>query len=284
LREPFSDGLYAEAGASRIPETHDLTLKYVKLFGLTLDPFYPSGGATLYSVRGKRIKLRPGETLDLAQLPFGLTPEERRLGLDALEAKYIDPVLKELGNPAAPGWPPERLRKYDQITWPEFLRSVGAVSLEAGSSRTHSAERMICAIPFSCLRRVEVSPRFRPEKHAVIDQLYYDPVVRVFLQMRRRFWTDEGLNGFADTDHPMEIWHPTFDQPGIRGILMAYLEDGLTRRVAAMPESERIRFGIEAVERAHPRLRVHLEAATSLCWGEQPWARGAYSAFRPGEI
>ncbi|PYU15007.1 MAG: hypothetical protein DMG29_08220, partial [Acidobacteria bacterium] len=60
--------------------------------------------------------------------------------------------------------------------------------------------------------------------------------------------------------------------------------DGLTRRVAAMPESERIRFGIEAVERAHPRLRVHLEAATSLCWAEQPWARGAYSAFRPGEI
>ena len=363
LREPFSDGLYAEAGAGRIPETHDLTLKYVKLFGLTLDPFYPSGGATLYSIRGKRIKLRPGETLDLAQLPFGLTPEERRLGLDALEAKYIDPVLKELGNPAAPGWPPERLKKYDQITWPEFLRSQGAspgavelltalsgweddsaldflrddlghrgakhltkirggndllptafasrlaekirygspvvrieqdvdpkgrsvraVSLEAGSPQTHSAERMICAIPFSCLRRVEVSPRFRPEKHAVIEQLYYDPVVRVFLQTRRRFWTDEGLNGFADTDHPMEIWNPTFDQPGIRGILMAYLEDGLTRRVAAMPESERIRFGMEAVERAHPRLRVHLEAATSLCWAEQPWARGAYSAFRPGEI
>src|ERR1700741_724714 len=32
LREPSSDGLYAEAGAARIPENHDLTLKYVKLF------------------------------------------------------------------------------------------------------------------------------------------------------------------------------------------------------------------------------------------------------------
>jgi monoamine oxidase len=38
LREPFSDGLYAEAGAARIPDNHDLTLKYVKLFGVTLEP------------------------------------------------------------------------------------------------------------------------------------------------------------------------------------------------------------------------------------------------------
>src|SRR6476646_10374274 len=29
LREPFDDGLYAEAGAARIPEDHNLTLKYV---------------------------------------------------------------------------------------------------------------------------------------------------------------------------------------------------------------------------------------------------------------
>src|SRR5205823_6634343 len=42
LREPFSAGLYAEAGAARIPDNHDLTLKYVKLFGLPLEPMYPS--------------------------------------------------------------------------------------------------------------------------------------------------------------------------------------------------------------------------------------------------
>src|SRR5438045_9612654 len=31
LREPFSDGLYAEAGAARSPENHNLTRKYVEL-------------------------------------------------------------------------------------------------------------------------------------------------------------------------------------------------------------------------------------------------------------
>ncbi|HEX2710800.1 MAG TPA: NAD(P)/FAD-dependent oxidoreductase, partial [Candidatus Acidoferrales bacterium] len=147
---------------------------------------------------------------------------------------------------------------------------------------------MICAIPFSCLRRVEIWPSFRPEKQTVIQQLYYDPVVRIFFQTRRRFWTDEGLNGFADTDDPMEIWNPTFDQraPGAsgRGILMAYIEDGLTRRISAQSDTEKIRFGIAAVERAHPRLREFLEAVTPFSWAEQPWARGAYTYFTPGQI
>src|SRR5207244_10333836 len=42
LREPFSDGLYAEAGAARIPDNHEFTLRYVKLFDLPLEPMYPT--------------------------------------------------------------------------------------------------------------------------------------------------------------------------------------------------------------------------------------------------
>src|ERR1043165_7777919 len=42
LREPFDAGLYAEAGAARIPDDHNLTLKYVKLFNLPLEPMYPT--------------------------------------------------------------------------------------------------------------------------------------------------------------------------------------------------------------------------------------------------
>jgi monoamine oxidase len=41
LHDPFTDGLYAEAGASRIPDHHHFTLEYAALFGLTLDPFDP---------------------------------------------------------------------------------------------------------------------------------------------------------------------------------------------------------------------------------------------------
>ncbi len=53
LREPFSDGLYADAGAARIQDTHQYTLRYVKQFNLTLDPFFPTQGSTVTRVAGK---------------------------------------------------------------------------------------------------------------------------------------------------------------------------------------------------------------------------------------
>ncbi|MGQ0550630.1 MAG: flavin monoamine oxidase family protein, partial [Armatimonadota bacterium] len=34
MREPFAPGLYAEAGAMRIPRAHSLTIAYVDKFGL----------------------------------------------------------------------------------------------------------------------------------------------------------------------------------------------------------------------------------------------------------
>ena len=82
LREPFSDGMYAEAGAARIPNNHQLTLKYIKLFGLTLDPFEPGNLAQVAYIRGRRIKIPAGEEAPLAGLPGALTPggAERKSG------------------------------------------------------------------------------------------------------------------------------------------------------------------------------------------------------------
>src|SRR5512134_2655346 len=78
LREPFSDGLYAEAGAGRIPDTHAITRHWVKMFGLSLDEFYPTTLADIEFQRGKRIRIPRGSNLNMAQVPLNLTPEERK--------------------------------------------------------------------------------------------------------------------------------------------------------------------------------------------------------------
>src|SRR5215831_13802454 len=75
LREPFSDGLFAEAGAARIPDNHDLTLKYVKQFEIQLEPMYPTKLSALRLEGGaKREVSMDGFTDGLAQF-FG--PEFR---------------------------------------------------------------------------------------------------------------------------------------------------------------------------------------------------------------
>ena len=81
IRDPFPEGLYAEAGASRVPNHHHFTLKYAELFGLTLISFEPPDLTSVYYVRGKRIKVTGGKNVEW---PYELTAEERSLGLNGM--------------------------------------------------------------------------------------------------------------------------------------------------------------------------------------------------------
>ena len=73
LREPFSDGLYAETGAMRIPRAHDLTMAYIDTFqrqgravhdGQSPTPFIicavsASGSARPPQARRARLRVAP---------------------------------------------------------------------------------------------------------------------------------------------------------------------------------------------------------------------------------
>jgi monoamine oxidase len=124
LRKPFADGLYAESGATRIPENHEWTMRYVKLFDLTLDEFRPIDLRDVNYVHGKRIVAGHGDDIDW---PVELTVEEKEMGLTGMRQKYITPVVKEMGDVSASDWlPPDTMKKYDKLTWIEFLRKQGA--------------------------------------------------------------------------------------------------------------------------------------------------------------
>src|SRR2546428_3562264 len=55
IREPFSDGLHAEAGALFIPNNHHLTLKYTNPFGLPIEPSPPPAATGPFYFRGPRL-------------------------------------------------------------------------------------------------------------------------------------------------------------------------------------------------------------------------------------
>jgi monoamine oxidase len=54
VREPFSPGLYAEAGAMRVPTTHRLAHAYIEQFGLETMPFTMASANGLVYVNGRR--------------------------------------------------------------------------------------------------------------------------------------------------------------------------------------------------------------------------------------
>ncbi len=364
LRDPFSDGLYVEAGAHAIPDIHTLTLGYVRAFGLRLDPPMPPARAKLYYARGQRILATRSARI---AWPYDLTPEEAELGPRGMWQKYMMAALDQLGDPTTPDWPAEPWRqKYEGMSLAEFLRAqgaspdaiellrvvyafdvlgdgaetdacllslrdlaltrnqrddytiaggndrlprafaerlsgmihygapvvriewsettAGAVVRRAGEHQRFAADYAICTIPFSVLRHVEVAPPLSPPKRAAIEQLPYASIARVYLQSRQRFWAEEELEA-VNTDLPIKwLFDITAPQRGPRGVLEADAVGAAGRRIGAMSERERIDVALDAMELLFPGRRALIEVGASKCWDEDPWARGAYAYFRPGQM
>jgi len=161
---------------------------------------------------------------------------------------------------------------------------VRAIALQSGTHQAFEGDRLICTIPFPVLRKVEINPPFSELKRKAIAELAYDTITRVLLQCRTRYWEKNGNNGFGISDLPQEIWHPTFDQPGPRGLLASYLYFSVGQRVGEMSEEQRLHFVTREMERVHPGLLDNLEGHFSKIWPADPWARGAAAIPSPDQM
>ncbi len=162
---------------------------------------------------------------------------------------------------------------------------VRVIATQGGATRSFTADRIVCAIPFTVLRRLGVSPPFGREKRVAVDQLRYTSVARVYVQTRTRFWTADGYSGNASTDLPvMGVYERTINQPGTRGILESYMAGANARRATAMREADRLTMTLAGMAKVYPRILEQYEGGASKCWDEDEWARGAYAWFEPGQM
>ncbi|MBW3569981.1 MAG: FAD-dependent oxidoreductase, partial [Gemmatimonadetes bacterium] len=157
--------------------------------------------------------------------------------------------------------------------------------LDRGSNQTVRADYVVCAVPLPLLARMEIAPPPEPERMRAIRETPQTSVTRIFLQFRRRFWEDERLCGYAETDTPIQMVNPASEgQAGECAILETYLAGPRARAAAQLPPGERVRFALEHLERVFPGAAAHFEVGTSKDWDADPWARGAYPWWRPGQL
>jgi monoamine oxidase len=342
LRDTFADGQYAEAGAETFGETHNYVQHYVQALRLETIPAWNYGKLASIIIRDAR---RSRSNAELSQ-------------------KYIEPAVKEIGDPLAPGWPSaDLLRQFDRVSMAELLRNRGASPDEVAvlqiaysdswdngtapdsalcllrdeaiarkgasfrirggndrlpkalaqslGARVHyratlerirqnkkqvtvtvntsgrrsqiSADYLICAIPFTVLRSIEVSPAFSEGKQRAIRELSYNSVTRVYVQSRARSWVADGLSGYAATDLPIgTVWDCTEGQPGSRGILECYTSGDRARTLASLSEPQRIRTVVENLQKVFPG--VNAEKSLSIAWDADPLVKGAFAWFKRDQM
>jgi monoamine oxidase len=271
LREPFSDGLYAEAGAARIPNNHELTLQYVKLFDLPLEPFYPDKLKAVRFDRGSREDVPIDGFVNAMTVNYGEDlggRPDRWFKIKGGSDLLPQALARQLESKIRYGCPVVRIE--------QDAKAARVVFREGGVNETLTADSVLCTIPFSVLREIEL-PALPERKRDAIKRTRYDAVSRVYLQSKNRFWEEQGFNGFAFARGAVEVWQPTWSQPGTRGILMTYARPGEAERIASLKENVRIETTTRQLDGIFPGLRNNFERGYSKCWTEDEWSRGAWA-------
>jgi monoamine oxidase len=123
LREPFSHGLYAEAGAMRIPRVHRLTMAYVEKFGLPVRDFVmgnPRAWSYIGGVKRRRAEIDASPDL----MGFETAPHEQGKTSAQLWEDAIRPLVKMIERDGDGAWD-EIAAKYDEYSVREFLELAG---------------------------------------------------------------------------------------------------------------------------------------------------------------
>jgi len=186
-------------------------------------------------------------------------------------------------------------------------------SLKTNNSLHEKFDYLICAIPFSTLRNIEINPLFSNIKMQAIKEVYYTPAHKSLLFCRKRFWEEGGpkeqiIGGISYTDMPIsQILYPSnhvySDKKALRNIEKYYpyynskfSEDGPgvlaiynfnldTVRLANMTENERFEEIKREIEKIHGLPRGCLDKIVADCktvnWNSEPWFRGGLCMFTP---
>ena len=165
--------------------------------------------------------------------------------------------------------------------------SAGAITIDyqtRGRVEQLVASRVILTVPLSTLPQIEFRPRLSGGKEKAINEVQYYPGVRVLLQSRNRFWNRAGLNGSARTARA-EIWDCTYDrQAQARGVLGASTGGAVGRRFIGLAQGESLSLGVDLVAEAFPGIRSAFEKGIVHQWPLDPWSRGSFVAFAPGQM
>lgn len=162
---------------------------------------------------------------------------------------------------------------------------------------------VICAIPFSTLREIDINPLFSNQKMQAIRELNYVDALKASFLCNKRFWEEDAdygrMNGgISTTDLPIQsIIYPTDHVNCADNAACLPLEPGvLTASYNVNYDS--VRIGNQNEERRYHIIRQNVEQVHGLTdgyltkfiddikivdWNKESWARGAFVTDLPGQ-
>jgi monoamine oxidase len=168
----------------------------------------------------------------------------------------------------------------------------GRVALRSCDGTTFEADAAILTMPPPVLAEIALPPAARDRAKAAAD-IGFGNVVKFLFRFRARWWADldgRDLGGrdladlsFLLSDAPVPTWWTQYSDE--YPVLTGWLAGPKADNVSALTEAELIELGLaslgEIFDLPADRIISKLVVARAINWGNDPFARGAYSYATP---
>jgi monoamine oxidase len=196
-----------------------------------------------------------------------------------------DRVTTELAERLAPGT--VELDAPMEALW----RRDDGYGLEIGGVGEVHADQVVLALPFTTLRDTDFERAgLSALKREAIRDLGMGTNAKVLLQFEERPAAYGGWSGYLATDHPFQYaWETSLAQPGSSGLITVY-SGGRDGAALAVPSTygrapaSVVDDALATLEVAAPGISAgYNRRGYAYNWSEDPWSRGSYAAFLPGQ-
>ncbi|HEY9403199.1 MAG TPA: NAD(P)/FAD-dependent oxidoreductase [Pyrinomonadaceae bacterium] len=158
----------------------------------------------------------------------------------------------------------------------------GRVTVRTAGGALLHADACICTVPARTLDRIKFDPPLPAAQREAAERLQYSRIVKNQILFDERFWGAEDFSLVSDvTSH--YYFHSTRDQRGAQGILCSYAIGEKADVLAAQGSARRMEIitrDLVPLDARAPRLARAIE---SMPWQRDPYTRGAYAVYRPGQ-
>ena len=163
----------------------------------------------------------------------------------------------------------------------------GGIAAHCYDGATFEADAAVLAVPAPLLSEIAL-PAAARERVAAATDIGFGNVVKFLFRFNTRWWSNHGGRDLADlsfliSDAPVPTWWTQYpdEYPVLTGWLAGPKADG----VSSLDQAELIDLGLaslgEIFDLRPDRVRRDLVAARAINWGNDPFARGAYSYATP---
>ncbi|MCX6551010.1 MAG: FAD-dependent oxidoreductase [Acidobacteria bacterium] len=157
------------------------------------------------------------------------------------------------------------------------------VEVTCASGATYKADYCVITVPFSVLRGITVDPPFQGAQKEAVEQIPYTAITQYFLVPKKSFWDEDKLPPLMWTDTPIERIFPQRDPDGRLMSLTCWIDGASAIKLDAMPEADQIAFVKAELARIRPSTKDNVEVARIMSWARDPYSKGAYSNYLPGQ-